>query len=150
MAGHDVREVLRPNRAVRRLKGKSDPIDAYQAARTVMAGQAPVAPNTDGIAAMRALLTTRRSAVKARTAAMNQIHDMLVTAPAELRHRYRPLSGKNLIRALSACRPRSRTGTDHTVLTSLRALAKRHEFLANQITELEDDLRDLVAGPTSH
>lgn len=107
----------------------------------MLAGQASTLPKNEEIAAMRSLLTARRSAVKARTAAMNQIRDMLITAPAELRERYRPLSAKDQLKALSACRPWKRTGIDCAVLTSLRLLAKRHEFLANQITELEDDLR---------
>ena len=37
-AGYEVREVLRPKRNVRRRNGKSDPIDAVAAARSVMAG----------------------------------------------------------------------------------------------------------------
>ncbi len=36
-AGYEVREVLRPKRNVRRRNGKSDPIDAVAAARSVMA-----------------------------------------------------------------------------------------------------------------
>ena len=40
-AGIEVREVLRPERSVRRMQGKSDPIDAYQAARAVVAGEQP-------------------------------------------------------------------------------------------------------------
>ena len=35
--GFTVREVNRPNRAERRLHGKSDPLDAYQAAESVLA-----------------------------------------------------------------------------------------------------------------
>ena len=36
-AGQVVREVIRPNRAERRLRGKSDPLDAITAARAVLA-----------------------------------------------------------------------------------------------------------------
>ncbi|MBF6209392.1 transposase, partial [Streptomyces gardneri] len=39
-AGIEVREVIRPERSVRRMRGKSDPIDAYQAARAVVSGRA--------------------------------------------------------------------------------------------------------------
>ncbi|EMY33213.1 IS110 family transposase, partial [Arthrobacter crystallopoietes BAB-32] len=35
--GLKVLEVNRPNRQIRRLKGKSDPLDAYQAAEAVIA-----------------------------------------------------------------------------------------------------------------
>ncbi|MEJ7705936.1 MAG: transposase [Nocardioidaceae bacterium] len=93
-AGIAVREVIRPERSVRRLQGKSDPIDAYQAARAVLSGRAQSAPKSQDIEALRALLNARRSAVKARTAAMNQIHAMLITAPVELREKYRSPQGE--------------------------------------------------------
>jgi transposase len=144
-AGHEVREVIRPQRSVRRTQGKSDPIDAYHAARAVLSGQASTTPKTDDVDAIRALLVTRRSAAKARTAAMNQIHAMLVTAPAPLREKYRPLSDNKLIDALAACRPATQHGVVRGVLTALRMLAQRHRFLTEQTRELHDQLRDLVA-----
>ena len=69
----EVREVTRPQRSVRRMRGKSDPIDAYEAARAVLSGHAIGAPKGEDIEALRALSNARRSAVKARTAALNQI-----------------------------------------------------------------------------
>jgi transposase len=72
---HDVKvfEVNRPNRANRRLQGKSDPTDAHTAARSVLSGNATALPKTQsGCAeAMRTLTVARRSAVKAKTQAMN-------------------------------------------------------------------------------
>ncbi len=103
--GIEVREVTRPDRAQRRMRGKSDPLDAYQAARAVLSGRAEAAAKDERIEAVRALHTARRSAIKARTAAMNQIHHMLITAPAALREKYRPLKDKPLIDALVNCRP---------------------------------------------
>lgn len=70
-AGIQVREVIRPERSVRRLQGKSDPIDAYQAARAVLSGRAQAAAKSEEIEALRALHNARRSAIKARTAAIN-------------------------------------------------------------------------------
>src|SRR5262249_39287360 len=81
--------VSRPDRAARRRHGKSDPLDAYAAARTALAGDGLAVPKDEHTAALRALLSARRSAVKAHTAATNQIHALLVTAPAELRERFR-------------------------------------------------------------
>ena len=103
-AGIEVREVIRPERTVRRMQGKSDPIDAYQAARAVLSGRAAAAPKDEDVEAIRALHNTRRSAVKARTAAMNQIHHMLITAPVTVREKYRPLKEKPLVSALASCR----------------------------------------------
>ena len=144
-AGITVREVIRPERTVRRHQGKSDPIDAYQAARAVLSGRAQSAPKDQDIEALRSLLNTRRSAVKARTATMNQIHATLITAPVELRERYRHLKHKPLVSALATCRPSSKTGVVRPVLTALKMLAQRHQFLTTQADVLEDQLRDLVA-----
>jgi transposase len=145
-AGYEVREVIRPQRTVRRMQGKSDPIDAYQAARAVLSGQAQTMPKTDDVDAIRALLTARRSAAKARTAAMNQIHDMLITAPVVVREKYRSLSAKKLIDALAVCRPATQSGVVRAVLTALKMLAQRHQFLTAQTVDLEHQMRDLVAA----
>ena len=76
-------EVNRPNRAKRRLRGKSDPTDAENAARSVLAKESTAIPKShDGIVeALRYLVMARKSAVKARTQAINQIRALLVTAP---------------------------------------------------------------------
>lgn len=44
--GFQVREVNRPDRARRRLHGKSDPIDAYQAAQAVLADRGVSVPKS--------------------------------------------------------------------------------------------------------
>lgn len=70
------------------MRGKSDPIDAEAAARAVLAGNASVAKESDDLVAMiRSLRLARRSALKMRTQASNQIRALLVTAPADLRER---------------------------------------------------------------
>lgn len=55
--GVKVVEVDRPDRKTRRLRGKSDPVDAEAAARAVLAGTATGTPKTrDGVVeAMRVL-----------------------------------------------------------------------------------------------
>jgi transposase len=111
-----------------------------------MTGRAKTATKDEDIEGLRALLNARRSAAKARTAAMNQIHAMLVTAPVEVREKYRLLKERALVNALAACRPGTRTGVARSVLTALKLLAQRHRFLTNQATDLENQLRDLVAA----
>ncbi|WP_432463862.1 IS110 family transposase [Agarivorans sp. QJM3NY_33] len=83
----EVFEVNRPNRAMRRLRGKSDPTDAESAARSVLANESTAIPKShDGIVeAMRFLVIARKSSVKAKTQAMNQIRALLVTAPEHIR-----------------------------------------------------------------
>lgn len=144
-AGVAVREVSRPDRAERRRRGKSDPIDAYQAARAVLAGRADALVKDEDVEALRALLSARRSAVKAATAAMNQIHSLLVTAPVAVREQYRTLTAARLVDALAASRPDTRTGTARVVGVALRMLARRHQFLTTQAEELLEQLRVLVA-----
>jgi len=67
-AGIEVVEVDRPNRQVRRQKGKSDPADAVEAARGVLSGRSTGRPKTrDGnVEAIRVLLVAKRSAREGR------------------------------------------------------------------------------------
>ena len=106
---HDVAvlEVNRPNRQVRRVKGKSDPVDADNAARAVLAGVATALPKThDGtVEAIRVLFNTRTSAVAARTAALNQLRSVLLTGPDPLRAQLNGLTATKLVRAAAALRP---------------------------------------------
>lgn len=124
LAGLHVVEVNRPDRAERRRIGKSDPIDAYAAARAALSGRASSAPKDDTVAGIRALHNAARSAVKARTAALNQITHLLFTAPETIRTRYGQLNGTDRTDALARLRP---TGDAvHTaVLTALKSLARR-------------------------
>jgi transposase len=73
--GVTVLEVPRPDRRLRRQHGKSDPLDAEAAARTVLAGNASGAPKlaTGAIEAIRMLRVARTGAVKAKTAAANTL-----------------------------------------------------------------------------
>jgi len=85
--GVRVIEVQLPNRQLRRRHGKSDTAGAIGAARAVQSGEANGAPKAaDGsVEAIRLLLVARRSAIKARSQAANQMHAVVTTAPAELR-----------------------------------------------------------------
>jgi transposase len=144
-AGIEVAEINRSDRAGRRRQGKSDPLDAYAAARAALAGHGLAVPKDEHTNALRALLTARRGAVKARTAAINQIKALLITAPAELRERYRRYSTTMLIRALARCRPAAHEDSTATaVLTGCKALAQRIEFLESQDKDLTNALDALV------
>lgn len=144
-AGIDVVEVNRPDRAARRRRGKSDPLDAYAAARTALSGHGVAAPKDVRTAALSALLTARRGAVKAQTAATNQIQSLLVTAPVELRERYRRHTTRGLVKALAGCRPSAHADPTATaVLTALKTLAYRAQFLHRQEHELTQQIHDLV------
>src|ERR1700730_3562364 len=105
--GFEVLEVERPKRQTRRRRGKSDAIDAEAAARAVPAGTATAQPKAgDGpIEMLRTLQAARRSAIKARTQAANQLHALVVTAPDSLRTRLRGLGRPRLVATTVAFRP---------------------------------------------
>jgi transposase len=143
-----VMEVERPKRRHLRRRGKSDPIDAEAAARTVLAGQAAGEPKSgDGRAEMiRTLRSARQSAVKARSQAANQLQSFMVTAPEELRHRLRGLSTKELVAAAARFRP-GNDPEDVMAATrfAMRSVARRCQALSEEIAELDAHLHRLVA-----
>jgi transposase len=134
--GLQVLEVNHTTRAERRRQGKSDPLDAYRAAHAVLSGRATSAAKTEDIEGLRALRTARRSAVKARTAAANQIHQLLITAPDPIRDKFRGLSGKTLVKTLAQCRPAPFNPVTYAVLIGLKTIAQRHQYLDGQISYL--------------
>ena len=73
--GYQVVEVNRPNRQARRRRGKSDPVDAEAAPRAVLAGEATTLPKAANgtVEMLRVLRVARRSAIKARGQAANQL-----------------------------------------------------------------------------
>ena len=146
-AGIEVAEINRSDRAGRRRQGKSDPLDAYAAARAALAGHGLAVPKDQTTSALRAILTARRGAVKARTAAINQIKALLITAPAELRERYRRHTTTTLIRALARCRPAAYAdSTTVAMLICCKALAQRIAFLEDQDRTLTAELDRLVTA----
>ncbi len=140
-------EVNRPNRQLRRRRGKSDTTDAESAARAVLNGEATTTPKTGvgNVEAIRALRIARRSAVKASTQASNQIRDLIVTAPDELRDRLVELSTTTRIELCARMRPGAVTEPGEATKRSLRCLARRHEALANEIAELDAAIHELCA-----
>jgi len=145
--GHRVVEVDRPDRATRRRKGKSDTIDAQAAARAVQAGTASGTPKTrDGlIEAIRVLRVARRSAMKARTQAANQLHSLVSTAPDVLRDELRQLKLAELAGRCAGFRPGDPHDPTHATKTALRSVARRWNTLTTEIAELDTDLDAVVA-----
>jgi transposase len=144
-AGVEVVEVDRPNRQLRRRRGKSDPVDAEAAARAALNGEASGAPKdrTGNVEAIRALRVARRSALKARTQAANQLHALVLTAPDELRARLRTLPISELVVTAARFRPcgdPALTGTK----TAMASIARRWQFLDNEIRTLDIQLTERV------
>jgi transposase len=143
-------EVDRPNRKTRRLQGKSDPIDAIQAAKAALAAERTGVPKQhDGrVEALRNLRVARRSAVEQRADTQRQIKSLIVTAPDQLRTQLRALSVAKLITTCANLRPdRADAATAATaVKLALRSLARRHQQLSTEITDLDNLLEPLVTA----
>ena len=147
-AGVSVVEIERPKRRHLRRNGKSDPIDAEAAARAVLAGEALGEPKSgDGqVEMIRVLRLARQSAVKSRSQAANQLQALLVTAPEDLRHRLRELPTKELVATCARFRPGDDPDNIETATRfALRSVARRHETLSEEITQLDAQLDRLVA-----
>ena len=146
-AGINVLEVNRPNRAERRLRGKSDSLDAYQAAQSVIANRGTSVPKTkDGpVECLRIVRAARSSAVKAHTAAVNQIKGLLVSAPEALRTKYRGLGAAPLIKALGRARPSGHIADpEYMCLMTLKSLALRCRSLEAEIEAADDALSQIL------
>ena len=140
-------EVDRPNRQTRQREGKSDTADALAAARAVLSGRAAGTPKaaTGGVEALRVLTVARRSAVKARTQAILQIRDLIVTAPSPLREQLQPLPAPARIQTCARLRPNSVHDPHNAVKTALRALARRCQTLTTEIQQHDHHIQQLCA-----
>lgn len=148
LAGIQVIDVAAPDKQERRLRGKTDQIDAYSAARAVLSQRATTVPkNRDGqVEAVRVLRTTRRLRVKQSTETMNQLQGLIVTTPEQLRARLAGLSGKKLAQTAQKLRVRA---TDDTVtavtVEVLRILGRSYLELKAEADRLEARIKEIVA-----
>lgn len=163
-AGLAVVEVDRPDRKARRFEGKSDPLDAYAAARSALSGRACGIPKTrDGnVEMIRVLRVARTSAIKARAIALTQLKAVIKTAPEPLRSELRDLDGAALLtrcRGLRPARGPAPTPSPHAkrpprpgrladptaaTKTTLSRLSHRIGDLDTELAEIDDDLDELT------
>lgn len=138
--GVTVLEVNRPDRATRRLQGKSDPTDAESAARSVLSGKSTAIPKQQSGAceAMRITSVARRSAVKAKTQAINQLRALLVSAPQDIREKLWKTKAIDCVRACSRMRSLGDTALLQTLSITLRSLAKRWLMLSAELKQLDE------------
>jgi len=144
--GVEVVEVNRPNRQARRRRGKSDAADAEAAARAALNGEASAIPKLSDteVESVRMLRIARRSAVKARSQATNQIHNLVVTAPDKLRTRLCELNTRELIETCARLRPDRVDTSVGAAKTALRLLARRCQALNEEIAQLDGDINQLI------
>ena len=139
--------VDRPNRQTRRRLGKSDPIDAEAAARAALSGSASVTPKRrDGtVEQIRVLMIARRSARMQRNQTLNQLRQVVICAPDEIRARFKDRYKTGLVTEAAAMRPRK--GSDPITFTTnmvIRGLARRIKDLNDEIGSIDDALKELV------
>src|SRR6266516_300292 len=144
-AGCPVYECERPKRSERR-RGKNDLIDALLAARRLLSGERLGVPR--GLSGpredVRLLLLERRSAIRARTATLNQLQAVVVTAPARLRSRLGGDGSEQLARAAARLRPAQ--GEQAVVRAVLRRLGRRVLGLDAELGELDRELEAIVSA----
>jgi transposase len=147
--GIEVIEVNQPHRHARQRLGKSDAIDAELAARAALSRTATAVPKqTSGIVeAIRQLQIVRTSALKARHAALQQLTDLIVTAPEQLRSDLR--HGRTMRAKAALCR-KLRPDTqrlhdpEQAAKLALSSLARRIRELDREIGDLDHQLEGLV------
>ena len=143
-AGATVYECERPRRRERR-RGKSDLIDATLAAGRLLSGTPMARLRGGGVREdLRLLLLERRGAVRAHTAALNQLQAVVVT------DRTRPTAGTAARAQRRSARQTGCTSVrarpDESALTRrvLRRLARRAQQLERELVELERELEEIV------
>lgn len=152
-AGLEVVDVDRVDRKTRRFHGKSDAIDAYSAAQSVLAGRVSTIPKThDGdVEAIRFLHNARHFSVKARAEAITMLKSAVVNAPEHIRGPLRTLTDKALIDTCARLRPGvvEPGKLDAAIKTSLRSMAQQILELGAHEKELTKQLTVLVraTGP---
>ena len=138
--GAGVVEVMRADRRDRRLRGKSDTLDAENAARAALAQRACAVPKSaDGVVEMlRQIKVAKDVAVKARTSAMISLKQVLVNAPGHLRERLEPLTKMALIERCANLRPGEMVGVEAATKHTLRAIDRRWQQLDAEVKDHEN------------
>ena len=126
---------------------KSDDLDAIQAAREILGRDKINTPRThDGPReAVRVHTVTRAGAVRARTAAINELKALVVTAPDGLRSELRSLTTRGLVKKCAGFRnSRSRPIAQQCTQLTMRALAHRIVNLNNEIADHDRAIKTLI------
>jgi transposase len=141
----EVVEVNRPNRQMRRQRGKSDPVDAEAAARAALNGEASVVPKShdDSVESIRVLRIAFCSARDTRTRLALQIRDLIITAPAVLRESM-PAKTAERVAHCAGFRPRDPRDPLEATRLALKTLSRRYQDLSEEMAELTKILDQLT------
>ena len=89
-------------------------------------------------------MVAKNPARRDRTAAINRIRALVLTAPDPIRVRFAHHTTVSLVREAAAMRPRAGELVELTTLVVLRELARRAIYLAAEIDRLDDLLLPLI------
>jgi transposase len=146
-AGVLVFEVDRPNRQARRRHGKSDSIDAIEAARAALSGRAHgLSKTADGsVEAIRVLMVAFRSGRETRTRCLNQLRHLGFCAPDELRERFRGVTVGALASTAAGLRPNpSGDSVFYATKLAMQTLGRRVLDIDADCVRLHDELAQFV------
>lgn len=117
-----------------------------------MADEAKAIPKTQNgsVEAMRFLLIARRSAVKARTQAINQIRALLVTAPEDVRLKYLKSSQSACVEGCNNMTVLGDTPLLEMLSITLNVLAKRWLNLTEELKIIDKNLKKLTHTIAPH
>ena len=151
-AGEQVIEFSHPRTAATSDGAKTDALDARRAAREVLGRSALAVPRARGRReALRALETTRRGAQTARTAAINELKALIVSAPVDLRDQLRGLTTAAQVAKCAAFRlPAAPLDELTATKQALRSLARRIKTLTAEAADLQTSIRGLVEAVAPH
>jgi transposase len=145
--GEWVIEFDRAERKATKDGAKSDALDAIRAAREALGRERFVEPRAhSGLReAIRVHTVTRAAAVRARTAAINELKALVVTADDGLRASLRGLRTPKLVVHCSRFRETANRDIDHRCTrAAMRALARRIEHLDDEIADHDRILKQLL------
>ncbi|HYM97772.1 MAG TPA: IS110 family transposase [Candidatus Sulfotelmatobacter sp.] len=148
--GESVGEIDRPWRPARK-RGKSDEIDAVRAAREALSmGELASPRSSGGREALRIAASTRQEVIDARTRAMNQLRDLVVSAPEHIAARFREPGRRShsLERLTKRClrlRTANAAGVEDRIrLDTMRRIANRIVALEREAAHYESEIAELV------
>jgi transposase len=144
--GQQVAEIDSTRHIGKRRAGKSDPIDAVRAARELLARPHPAQMRADGDReALRLLMIDRDNAVQSCKTARTALAAILVTAPAPLRERLRPLPRERRAKECAALTiPKGADRQTRVLHQTLIRLGQRIAALAATAADLETQITQIV------
>ncbi len=145
--GITVMEVHRPNRQMRRRRGKSDSVDAEAAARAALSDEATVVPKSKDslVESIRVLREAYTSVRNSRTRVTLQIRDLVLTGPIQLRAVLGPLTSEAQAHACARLRPGDVTVPAEATKYAFHSLGRRHQSLTIEMADLNASLNELTA-----